>query len=210
MSSPPPTASAIAPDDLLLVLRERPGADKRDQALALVEPFDVPLPGGAAATMAPAWFDLIGDLQLRLVRNTPDHVLALHASELEDLALDVDQALALALANLHRLHGAPAASPWHDLQRVDGRSEDVASAYFMDRAFWRARLREHPDGLVAAVPRTDLLVFAPRADAAAVHSMRRGVPGLHAQGGDWRLSSALYLFGDEGWSVFQAAAPTAG
>ena len=208
MSSLPEPAS---PDPrlatLLLVLRERPGANKTDDAPALVEPFEVPLPGGAVATMAPAWFDLIGDLQLRLVHHTADHVLALHAGELDELALGVEDALALALANLHRLHGAPAAHPWHELQRVGGRSEDADSAYFMDRAFWRARLAEHPDGLVVAVPRTDLLLFAPLADTAAVASMRRGIPGLHAGGADWRLSSALYLFKDDRWSVLQPAAP---
>ena len=206
MTTTPSTDSAIALDTLLFVLRERPGANKPDESLALVEPFEVPMPGGAAATMAPAWFDLLGDLQLRLVRSTPDHVLALHASELDELKLDVDEALAVGLANLHRLHGAPGASPWHNLQRVDGRDEDVASAYLMDRAFWRARLAEHPGGLVAAVPRTDLLLFAPLVDSAAVDSMRRGIPGLHVGGGDYRLSSALYLFKDDRWSVFQPAA----
>ena len=209
MMTPSSTEPPIAPDTVQFVLRERPGANKIDDSLALVEPFEVPLPGGAVATMAPAWFDLIGDLQLRLVRSTPDCILTLHASELDALAPSVDEALALALANLHRQHGEPGASQWHNLQRVGGRTEDVASAYFMDRAFWRARLAEHPAGLVAAVPRTDLLVFAPRVDGAALDSMRRGVPGLHASGGDWRLSSALYLFEDDRWSVFQAAAPAA-
>ena len=204
----PSTPSAIALDTLLFVLRERPGANKADEAPALVEPFEVPMPGGAAATMAPSWFDLLGDLQLRLVRSTPEFVLALHAGELDELKLGVDDALAVALANLHRLHGAPAASPWHGLQRVGGRDEDADSAWFMDRAFWRARLAEHPAGLVAAVPRTDLLLFAPRDDADAVDSMRRGIPGLHAGGGDYRLSSALYLFMDDRWSVFQPAAAT--
>jgi len=198
------------PDPFLFVLRERARADKRAGAPALVEPFEVALPGGATASMAPAWFDLIGDLQLRLVRSTPDHVIALHAAELDEMKLSVDEAIALALANLHRQYGEPGVSPWHNLQRVGGRSEDDASAYFMDLAFWRARLAEHPDGLVAAVPRTDLLLFAPLTDTAAVDSMRRGVPGLHAQGGDYRLSSALYLFRDDRWQVFQAAAPAAG
>lgn len=207
MTPPPSPAATIAPDTLLFVLRERPGADKADATPALVPPFEVPLPGGAIATMAPAWFDLLGDLQLRLVRHTPEHVLALHAAELDALGLGFEEALALALENLHRLHGAPQVRPWHELQRVGGRTEDADSAYFMDRAFWRARLAEHPAGLVAAVPRTDLLLFAPRADAAAVQSMRRGIPGLHAGGGDWRLSSALYLFEDDRWRVLQPAAP---
>ncbi len=209
MTSPPAAAPepAIALDTLSLVLRERPGADKPDAALALVEPFDVPLPGGATATMAPAWFDLIGDLQLRLVRETPEAQLSLHASELAALGLDLDATLARALANLQRAHGAPGASPWHNLQRVASRNEDVDSAWFLDRAFWRTRLAEHPQGLVAAVPRTDLLLFAPLADAAAVDSMRRGIPGLHAGGGGYRLSSALYLFQDGGWRVLQPARP---
>jgi hypothetical protein len=207
MTTPPSTKAAIAPDTLQFVLRERPGANKTDDSLARVETIEVPLPGGAVATMAPAWFDLVGDLQLCLVRHTPDHVLTLHAEELDEMALGVDAAIALALANLHRLHGAPAARPWHELQRVGGRSEDTDSAYFMDRAFWRARLADHPGGLVVAVPRTDLLLFTPLADTAAVHSMRRGIPGLHAGGGDWRLSSALYLFAGDRWSVFQPAAP---
>ena len=202
------TDSPIALDTLLFVLRERPGASKPDESLALVEPFEVPLPGGGAATMAPAWFDLIGDLQLRLVRSTPDYVYTLHASELGALKLGVDDALARALANLHRLHGAPGASAWHNLRRVGGHDEDVASAYFMDRDFWRTRLAEHPDGLVAAAPRTDLLLFAPLADTAAVDSMRRGIPGLHAGGGDYRLSSALFLFKADRWRVFQPATPT--
>jgi len=194
-----------ATEPLLFVLRERPGADKADESLALVEPFDVPLPGGASATMAPAWFDLIGDLQLRFVREMPDTQRSLHAGELGDLELDVDEAIALGLANLHRLHGEPVARPWHELQRVGGRTEDVDSAYFMDRTFWRARLAQHPEGLVVALPRTDLLLFAPLSDAAAVQGLRRGVAGLHAGAGDWRLSSALYLFKDDRWQVFQPA-----
>ena len=206
MTAPSADEPAIALDSLLFVLRERVGANKADESPALVEPFDVPIPGGVA-TMAPAWFDLVGDLQLRLVRHTADHVMALHASELDELQLDVDAALALALANLHRLHGAPEACAWHDLQRVRGRDEDMDSAYFLDRAFWRQRLAQHPDGLVAAVPRTDLLLFAPLADAAAVDSMRRGIPGLHAGGGGYRLSSALFLFKEDRWRVFQPALP---
>ena len=118
---------AIALDTLSFVLRERVGANKADESLVRVEPFEVPIPGGVAA-MAPAWFDLVGDLQLRLVRHTPEHVLTLHASELDALGLCVDDALAVALANLHRLHGEPEACAWHNLQRVRGRDEDMDSA----------------------------------------------------------------------------------
>ena len=155
-SNPP---SAAAPDPrlaaLLFVLRERPGADKADESLAPVEPFSVPLPGGATATMAPAWYDLIGDLQLRLVRDTPDAMLTLHAAELDDLGLGVADAVAAALANLERRHGAPAVTPWHNLWRVGTAEDEFDSNWFLARAFWRARAAAHPAGLVVAVPRTD-------------------------------------------------------
>ena len=194
---------------LLFVLRERPGANKAEESLALVDSFDVPMPGGATATMAPAWFDLVGDLQLRLVRDTPDHVYTLHASELVDVKLTAEEALAIALANFRRVHGTPAVSAWHNLRRIGGATEDVAHAWFLDRDLWRGLLADHPAGLVAALPRTDLLVFAPCADTAAVDSMRRGIPGLQQGGGDYRMSSALYLFKDDRWTVLQPAVPAA-
>ncbi len=68
-------------------------------------------------------------------------------------------------------------------------------------------LAAHPQGLVVAVPRTDLLLFAPVSDTPAVDSLRKGIAGLHSGGGDYRLSSALYLFKDDRWTVFQPAAP---
>ena len=200
-------SSTLDPATLRVLLRERVGVNKLDESLAIVEPFEVEAESGMRVSMAPAWYDLVGDLQLRLVRDTGDYVFTLHASQLDDLGLTADEALTVALANLRRRHGEPLAAPWHNLQRVCGRDEDVSSAYFLDRAFWRGRLAEHPGGLVVAVPRTDALLFAPLADAAAVDSMRQGIPGLHSGGGaDYRLSSALYLFKDDFWTVFQAPA----
>ncbi len=202
-------APTLDPATLRVLLRERVGANKLEESLAIVEPFEVEAESGMRVSMAPAWYGLVGDLQLRLVRDTGDYVLTLHASQLDDLRLTADEAITVALANLRRQHGEPLAAPWHNLQRVCGRDEGGSSAYFLDRPFWRARLAEHPDGVVAAVPRTDALLFAPLADAAAIDSMRQGIPGLHAGGGaDYRLSSALYLFKDDCWTVFQAPAST--
>ena len=211
MSSTPIPATALDEGRaaLRLLLRERPGADKPAESLDRVEPFTTPIPGGGSVTMAPAWYDLVGDLQVRLVRETPDALVTLQVDELEELGLDAGAAIALALANLERQVGAPAVRPWHDLSRVGTPSEEFDSSWFLHRAFWRARLAEHPQGLVAAVPRVDALLFAPAGDAAAVASMRRGIPGLHREAGDWRLSSALYLFKDDRWTVLQPAAPAA-
>ena len=208
MSLPPTPAQAEdGRDTILVVLRHTADASRGDDAFAPVATIQVPLPNGTTASMAPAWYDLIGDLQARLVYVAADSMRTLHAEELAALALTPEQALAVALANLERLHGAPVASAWHNLQAVKGRSEDYDSSYFLDRAFWRHLLTEHPEGLVVAVPRTDLLLFAPASDTAAVDSLRHGVAGLWAGGGDYRLSAALYLFKDGRWSVFQAAPP---
>jgi hypothetical protein len=210
MSTPTTAPPEAVLESLLPILRERPGANKTEESLTLADAFDMELPGGGKATLALARFDLIGDLQLRLAHgNDADGMVALHASALEELGLSAQDGAALALANLRRLHGEPVATPWHNLQRVGGRSAGLDSGYFLDRAFWRGRLEEHREGLVAAVPRTDLLLFAPASDAAAVASMRRGIPGLQAGGGDYRLSSALYLFKDDRWSVLQEAVPAA-
>ena len=210
MTVEPSPSPAIDLETLRFVLRERPGANQATESLRLVDPFEVPLPGGATAAMAPAWFDLVGDLQLRLVRDTPEWVFTLHASELADLKLSADEALAIALANFRRLHGPPKVRVWHNLRRIGGAAEGVDHGWFLDRALWRGLLAEHPGGLVVALPRIDLLVFAPSTDTAAVDSLRQGIPGLHAGGGDYRLSSALYLFEDDRWTVLQpAATPTA-
>lgn len=190
---------------LRLILRERPGADKPDDVPSLVAPFTTPIPGGGSVTLAPAWYDLIGDLQLRLVRETPDALLTMEVDDVAAMGLAVDAAVALALANLERQVGAPTVQPWHNLRRVGTSEEEFDSNWFLDRAFWRARLAEHPSGLVVAVPRTDALLFAPADDDAAVASMRGGIPRLHREAGDWRLSSALFLFKDDRWSVFQPA-----
>ena len=208
------TSNPIPADDLdtrrsalRLILRERAGADKPDDVPALVAPFTTPIPGGGSVTLAPAWYDLIGDLQLRLVRETPEALLTLEVDDLAELGLAVDEAVALALANLERRVGAPVVQPWHNLRRVGTAEETYDSHWFVDRAFWRARLAEHPQGLVVAVPRTDALLFVPADDHAAVASMRGGIPRLHREAGDWRLSSALFQFKDDRWSVLQPAVP---
>jgi hypothetical protein len=192
-------------DSILVVLRPSDAASRTDDVATPVAAIEVPLPNGTVASMLPAWYDLVGDLQARLVRIDPTAMSSVHAEEVA--ALGADEALALALANLERLHGAPTTSPWHNLQRVGGRSADHDSSYFLDHAFWRSQLETHPDGLVVAVPRIDALLFTPASDSAAVDSLRRGVAGLHAGGGDYQLSSALYLFKDDRWTVFQPAAP---
>ena len=126
--------------------------------------------------------------------------------DLEKLNLTPEEALRVALANIKRVYGAPAAKPWNDLMQVQGKSPDLDSSYFLDRDFWRALLSRHPEGVLVAVPKRGGLLYTPLSNADAVESLRRGVGFLHSSSERLRISSALYLFKDDKWSVFQAPA----
>jgi hypothetical protein len=93
--------------------------------------------------------------------------------------------------------------------QVQGRSPDLNSSYFLDKQFWSQLLAKHPDGIVALVAKRGGLLYAPLADAKAVDGMRRGVAYLHRSSEGQRISSALYLFKDGRWSVFQPPAAAA-
>jgi hypothetical protein len=207
MTLPPtPARAAAGPDSVLVVLRHTPGAVRHEDGATPAAAIDVALPGGRTASMTPAWLDLVGDLQARLVQAEGDTLRSLHAEELDALGLSLGQALARALQNVARLHGAPHAHEWNGVRIVNGATPAYDSSYFLDRAFWHSQQAGHPQGLVVAVPRTDLLVFAPAEDAGGVAALRRNVVHLRDQGGDVGLSSGLYLFRDGRWSVFQEPA----
>jgi hypothetical protein len=82
------------------------------------------------------------------------------------------------------------------------------SSYFLDLEFWQDLLRVHPEGLVVGVPKRGGLLFVPASDIAAVNNFRRGIAPLFMTSENMRVSSALYLFKDTGWSVFQDPQPT--
>ena len=89
--------------------------------------------------------------------------------------------------------------------QVEGKSPDLNSSYFLDRDFWRDLLRQHPEGIVAAVPKRGGLLFVPLSDRRAVNELRKGIAYLYSSSERLRVSSALYLFKDDHWTVFQPA-----
>jgi hypothetical protein len=106
--------------------------------------------------------------------------------------------------NLKRSYGEPTVKPWEKgLMEVSGKSPDFDSSYFLDREFWKATLIKHPEGVVVAVPKRGLL-YVPLSDVDAVDEFKRGIAALYATSGQRRVSSALFLFRDSGWTVFQA------
>ncbi|MEP6791057.1 MAG: hypothetical protein ABI907_06785 [Ramlibacter sp.] len=190
--------------NLIAVLRESSGANKQDETLKPLSTLRATLADGREVDVAISWFGYLGDMHLRLVFDGPQNVQSASPDDLARLNLDPEQALRLAVANLRRVYGPPRSEPWSGgLMQVRGGSSDLNSSWFLDREFWQDLQRPHPDGLVVAVPQRGGLVYAPAEDAQAVEDLRFSAAALYAGGSRSRVSSALYLFKDGHWSVFQ-------
>jgi uncharacterized protein YtpQ (UPF0354 family) len=195
-----------AVDNLMVVLREWKGANKQDETLRPLGKLAFQIEG-EAVPMELAYYHLLGDMHLRFVFDGPKSFQSATAEEFARFHLSPEQAVERALANIKRVYGEPHTEPYErGLMFVLGGSPDLNSSYFLDRAFWRSQLARHPEGLVAAVPKRDALVFAPASDTEAVDALRDNIAYLHRSSGNVGISSALYLFKDDRWTVFQAPA----
>ncbi len=191
--------------NLLAVLRESAGENKLDEALRPYGPLHATTAHGQRVELEPSWYRYLGDMHIRLVFDGPRTLQSASADDLARLQLTPDEALRLAVANLRRVYGVPDVQPWSGgLMQLTAAAPELTSSYFLDREFWQALQLRHPDGLVVAVPRRGGLVYAAAHDARAVESLRFSAAALYAGGPGARLSSALYLFKDGRWSVFQA------
>jgi hypothetical protein len=196
---------ATVPSNLIVVLRESPGANKTDEALVPFGKISARAQDGREFSFEASWFQYLGDMHLRLVFDGDRQVQSATPEDLERLHLSPEQALARAVANLRDRYGAPEAEPWTGgLMQVHGDAPALDSSYFLDRAFWLEQQRHSPAGLVVAVPERGGLVFARADDEAAVATLRFSAAALFAGGEGTRISSGLYLFRDGHWSVFQA------
>lgn len=190
--------------NLLVVLRESEGENKQDESLQPFGKVTARMPDGRRIEFDTSWYQYLGDMHIRLVFDGAQTMQSAAPEDLERLRLSPQEALDVAVGNLRRVYGAPLAKPWSGgLMQVQGRSADLTSSYFLDREFWLGQQARHPQGLVVAVPRRGGLVYAPASDEAAVTALRFSAAALYAGGPGTRLSSALYLFRDGQWSVFQ-------
>lgn len=192
--------------NLMAVLRESPGSNKQAESLVPVGKIKVKLQDGRDAEIDTGWYEYLGDMHVRFVFDTPTSMPNASPNDLQRLGLSPEAALELAVKNIRRVYGEPKATPWNDVFQVQGKSPDLDSSYFLDKEFWNAQLKQHPEGLVALVAKRGGLLFSPLANSKAVEGMRRGVGYLHASSERLRVSSALYLYKDGEWTVFQAPA----
>jgi hypothetical protein len=191
-------------DNLMVLLREWHGGNKPDEALKPVGKLGAKF-DGKDITMEFAWFEFLGDMNVVFVFDAPHSFQHATVEEFARLHLGPEEAVERALANIKRVYGEPRTEPYQTgLMLVVGASPDLDSSFFLDRAFWRDQLARHPEGLVVGVPNRGGLVFAPASDETAVATLRHGIGYLYRSSEKLRISSALYLFKDDRWAVFQA------
>jgi hypothetical protein len=192
-------------ENVMVVLRELQGANKRDAMLVPSGPVKGAMANGEVVEMSPAWFDFIGDMHVRFVFDGPDSMRNLTVEEFAAFQLTPEEAVKIGIANLKRVYGPPVASVWSNgVMIVEGNCPDLDSSYFLDRDFWVGLLKQHPEGVVAAVPKRGGLLYVPASDKKKVEGLRRAIGQLFFTSEDQRVSSALYLFNEVGWSVFQS------
>ncbi|QJW84739.1 hypothetical protein HK414_16920 [Ramlibacter terrae] len=195
----------VSTANLLVVLRETPGANKQDEALHPFGKIAATLADGRDIEFEASWFQYLGDMHLRLVFDGERRVQSAVPGDLQRLRLTPEEALEHAVGNLRRRYGSPVAEPRSGgLMQVRGKAPELDSSWFLDRAFWEEQLRNYPQGVVVAVPKRGGLVFARADDEVALTSLRFSAAALYAANDRSRLSSGLYLFKDGRWSVFQA------
>jgi hypothetical protein len=193
-------------ENLMVVVRESIGANRPDDSFTPTGKVKAQLPDGRIIEMEMYSWEYIGDIHIRFVFDGPRTMINATPQDISKLGLgSLDDALALAMANIKRVYGEPSTTPWEGgLLQVKGRSPDLHSSYFLDRSYWQELLKKHPEGLVVSVAKRGGLLYAPLSDVTTVERLKRGVAYLHSSSERLRVSSALFLFKDGKWSVFQA------
>jgi hypothetical protein len=193
-------------DNFMVVVRESIGANRPDDRLTPTGKAKAKLPDGREIEFEMASWEFIGDTHIRFVFDGPASMINATPPDLERLGIrNVDEALELAILNIRKIYGVPTVKPFDGgAMQVQGKSPDLDSSYFLDRAFWIELLNQHPEGLVVSVAKRGGLLYAPISDAKAVDGLKRGVAYLHSSSQRLRVSSALFLFKEGKWSVFQA------
>ena len=194
----------IGAGNLLAVLRESAGSNQERETLQPYGTLRAQLPDGSEVELETSWFRYVGDMHIRLVFDSRAQLQSASPDDLDRLRLDPEEALQVAVQNMRRTYGEPTVRPWRGgLMQVLGRADDLNSSYFLDRPFWRSLEARHAQGLVVAVPQRGGLLYAPADDEEAVAALRFSAAALYAGSNRSRVSSALYLFREGRWSVFQ-------
>ncbi|MBI5274866.1 MAG: hypothetical protein HY854_00250 [Burkholderiales bacterium] len=191
--------------NLLALLRESPGNNRPEEKLDPIGLVRAQLADGREVDIDASWFQYLGDMHVRLVFDGEASMQTASPGDLERLHLSPQDAVTQAVDNMRRRYGAPRVQPYGGgLMQVVAAEPDLVSSYFLDRALWQDQLHRYPQGVVASVPLRGGLLFAPADDEKALTNLRFSAAALFTASDRTRVSSALYLFKDGRWSVFQA------
>lgn len=192
--------------NLMLVLRESMGAPARkSEVLEFIGKSKARLKSGEEVELEMAHYSYLGDMHIRFVFDGPAVMINATPKDLQAINLGKpEEALRVAIANIRRVYGAPKVVPLAGgTMQVESGSPDLNSSYFLDKAFWTELNKKNPEGIVAGVPKRGGLVFAPLSDWRSVDALRANIAYLHTSSDRQRVSSALYLFKDGNWTLFQ-------
>jgi hypothetical protein len=191
--------------NLIALLRESPGQNHSEESLRPIGTVRARLSDGREVDIDASWFHYLGDMHVRLVFDGEQSMQTASPDDLQRLHLSPGEAVSQAVDNLRRRYGEPQVKPLAGgLLQVVGREPDLVSSYFLDRAFWQDLARQHPNGIVASVPGRGGLLFVPADDPVALTNLSFSAIALYTAERRTRISSALYLFKDGRWSVYQA------
>ncbi|MEJ5989385.1 hypothetical protein WG902_05260 [Ramlibacter sp. PS3R-8] len=184
-------------------------ARERDRLMVQLHPWpgerlarETLRPSPAADTVA---YGYLGDLQLRLVFDEPgvSRTSAVRPDDLARLELTPQKAVAYASSNSKRASGAPQVTPLDGgIHTLRGQHADYNATFMLDRTFWRQQLEKFPQGLLAAVPRKGVLMFAPAGDAAVEAQLQKIATRTLASAGAATLSACIYRFDATGWQPY--------
>ncbi|MBY0243781.1 MAG: hypothetical protein K2X55_31190 [Burkholderiaceae bacterium] len=194
-------------ENLMVVVRETTGANRTEDVLTPTGKMKAKLADGREIEIEMASWEFIGDTHIRFVFDGLRSMTNATPKDLERLGISrVEDALALALKNIKRVYGEPAATQWAGgVMVVQGKSPDLDSSYFLDRAYWSTVAKAYPEGIIVAVPKRGGLLYTPISKKQDVEGLKRAIGELHSSSQHDRISSALFLFKDGKWSIFQPA-----
>lgn len=140
----------------------------------------------ASAALDTVAYGYLGDLQLRLVFDEPGvaSATAVRPDDLARLELTPQKAVAYATSNTKRAGGTPQIAPVAGgIHTVRGQHPDYNASYMLDRTFWRQQLEKFPQGMLAALPRKGVLMFAPAGDPAIEAELKKQAARMLASAG---------------------------
>lgn len=188
-------------------MREQEPARERDNLMVQVHPWPgermarecLRPPAQPQDTVA---YGYLGDMQLRLVFEQPGQSLpaAVRHEDLARLDLTPQKAVAHAAANTRKANGGPQVTPLADgVYALRGQHLEYNASYLLDRAFWRQQLEKFPQGLLAALPRKGVLLFAAAGDPAVQAELVKQASRILGAADTARVSDCIYRFDATGW-----------